>query len=301
MAFENIALDKLLTYISQLKKVDDALLDRMQAQMQDPACELDSFFSEPYPEYGSDGMKIATLINPTGEQQNFDYRDCREAKATPLLDRLPAIKSFIEDSGFHVMGSRMLRLEPWTFLHEHRDFVYLEDVPRYRLHLPLITNADAHIVSPALNVHFKRGYLWKLDPKETIHSACNFGQTSRYHLMMDCYVEANLQALIDQQWLDGDCLFAQTQLTKEIKETLIDRAQALVQAGELKAGEELLLKTFCQYDLSKFGPTSYDLVFEMYDRLERQNGFEKAKERKDYWMERLIEVYPERKSQLVAV
>ena len=301
MAFEKIALDKLITYIAQLKKVDDALLDLMQAQMQDPACELDSFFSEPYPEYGSDGMKIATLINPTGEQQNFDYHDCRDAKGTPLLDRLPAIKSFIKDSGFHVMGSRMLRLEPGTFLHEHRDFVYLEDVPRFRLHLPLITNADAHIVSPALNVHFKRGYLWKLDPKETIHSACNFGQTSRYHLMMDCYVEANLQALIDKQWLDDDCRFVQPVMTAEIKQDLIQTAQDMVVAGDLKGGEEHLLKAFCQYDLSQYGPTTYDLVFEMFDRLLRQNGFERARERKDYWMERLIEVYPERKSQLVAV
>ncbi len=264
-----------------------------------PALELESIWQEPYPEYGSDGLKVATLLNHTGEQANFDYHDCVSPNATPLLKKLPSLHNFLKESGFKIMGSRLLRLDPGTFLHEHRDFVYLEDVPRYRLHMPLVTNDQAFITSPGLNVHFKKGYLWKLDPKSTIHSACNFGPTPRIHLMLDCYVEEKLQSLLDNQFLDQDALHALPALTESLRQELLAQANQALQLENLKAAEEILLASFCKYNLFALEPglTTYDLLTELFSR---QNASDALVERQNYWQQRLVEVYPERKAQQLA-
>ncbi|CAN5356031.1 L-proline cis-4-hydroxylase [soil metagenome] len=275
------------------------MLNSIVEQVSAPEMQLDSIWSEPYPEYGSDGLKIATLLNHTGEQQNFDYHDCAKPSATPLLQKLTELHKFLNETGFHIMGSRLLRLDPGTFLHEHRDFVYLENVPRYRLHMPLITNDQAFITSPGLNVHFKKGYLWKLDPKQTIHSACNFGDKPRIHLMLDCYVEEKLQALLDQQFLDQDALHKLPALNKDTREQLLGQAQVAFNYGDLKGAEEILLASFCKYDLFALenGLTTYDLLTQFFERQSRSKALE---ERQNYWQERLVEVYPERKVQQLA-
>lgn len=275
------------------------MLIKIVEQVSAPEMELESIWQEPYPEYGSDGLKVATLLNHTGEQKNFDYHDCAKPSATPLLLKLTELHKFLTETGFNIMGSRLLRLDPGTFLHEHRDFVYLENVPRYRLHMPLITNDQAFITSPGQNVHFKKGYLWKLDPKQTIHSACNFGKAPRIHLMLDCYVEEKLQALLDQQFLDQDVLHKLPALTEEIREQLLSDAQVAYNAGNIKAAEEILLASFCRYDLFALadGLTTYDLLTQFF---ERQEPSKELIERQNYWQGRLVEVYPERKAQQLA-
>jgi hypothetical protein len=283
----------MLENISQLKPVDKQWLDQIVQEITAPDLTLDSLWSEPYPEYGSAGLKVATLLNPTGEQENFDYRDCRNPQVTPLLQKLPTLQKFLLEGKLDVMGARLLRLDPGTFLHEHRDFVYLEPVPRYRLHLPLITNDKAFITSPGLNVHFQRGYLWKLNPKQTVHSACNFGSAPRIHLMLDCYVNDTLVAMLKDQFLDERLKHVLPPFTAVIKDQLMQEARALLaestrgNANLVTAAEELLLKTFCLYDLSAAGAglTTYDLLFELFD----SPAFV---QRTNYWKERLDEVYP---------
>jgi hypothetical protein len=281
----------MLENIAQLKRVEDHWLDQIVTELSGKDVDLESLWREPYPEYGSAGLKVATLLNPTGEQENFDYRDCRSPVVTPLLEKLPSLLSFFKESGLEVMGARLLRLDPGTFLHEHRDFVYLEPVPRYRLHLPLVTNASAFITSPGINVHFERGFLWKLDPKQTVHSACNFGGVPRIHLMLDCYVNDVLTALLQGQFLDERLKHKLPRLSDEKKTELLNEAGQLLEqsthgrADLVTAAEEVLLKTFCQYDLHDHGLTSYDLIFELF----KSQAFVA---RKEYWQERFLEVYP---------
>jgi len=82
----------MLENIAQLKKLDAAIYATMVNQVVELKEELETIWQEPYPEYASAGLKVATLLNHTGEQQNFDYRDCRSPQITPLLHKLPAIK-----------------------------------------------------------------------------------------------------------------------------------------------------------------------------------------------------------------
>ncbi|MBU6450679.1 MAG: aspartyl/asparaginyl beta-hydroxylase domain-containing protein [Cyanobacteria bacterium REEB67] len=306
----------MLDNISQLKKIDSQWLDQVVHELTQVSLslaargasenlpstaegqDLEALWREPYPEYGSAGLKVATLLNPTGEQENFDYRDCRSPAVTPLLLQVPTIHDFFKASGFQIMGSRLLRLDQGTFLHEHRDFVYLEEVPRFRLHIPLITNDRAFITSPGLNVHFERGYLWKLDPKETVHSACNFGSAPRIHLMLDCYVNEPLAQLLAGQSLDDRLKHKLPPFTKAKKDQLMTEARGLLAKGMngapelVTAAEEVLLRTFCQYDLRAYSAdlTTYDLLFELY-------ADASLAARKIYWQERLSEVYPPAQSQ----
>ncbi|MBY0358627.1 MAG: aspartyl/asparaginyl beta-hydroxylase domain-containing protein [Candidatus Obscuribacterales bacterium] len=275
----------MLAYISQLKTIGSTTLDSLVSQLKTAAID----WSEPYPEYASDGLKVATLLNPTGQQNNFDYRDCENPAATPLLKELTKFQDFFQASGLQIMGSRLLRLDPGTFLHEHRDFVYLEDRLRLRLHLPLITNDQAFITTPGKNIHFKRGYLWKLDPKATVHSACNFGSEVRIHLMLDCYDNQALRNLVDGEDLDEDCQFALPLLDKTSKNSLLAQAQQELDAGRLKVAEEILLRSFCQFNLGT--TTSYDLLFELFQANQAYSS------RIEYWQERLKEVYMDRKNE----
>lgn len=280
---------KLLPYLSQLVPIDKTVLESLSQEIK--AAEID--WQEPYPDYGSQGMKIQTLLNTDGRQDNFVSADCRAPQATPLLQSLPRLKNFIENLGFSVMASRLLRLDPGTFLHEHRDFVYLENVPRFRLHVPLITNEQAFIVTPGINVHFRSGYLWKLDPKQTIHSACNFGTQPRIHVMLDCYGNEKLDKLIDNQYLDEENIFFLPAFTEKDKETVLSHARSLLTQGNLQAAEDLILRLFCQYNLQVSSPqsgTTYDLMFELFAGSESLSG------RKKYWQDRLVETYPERKA-----
>jgi Aspartyl/Asparaginyl beta-hydroxylase len=283
----------MLENISQLKLVDSNWLDQITTELQEPATGLESLWQEPYPEYASGSLKVATLLNPTGEQENFDYKDCKEPKATPLLRKLPSLASFLESGALNIMGARLLRIDPGTFFHEHRDFVYMEKIQRYRLHLPLITNDQAFITSPGINVHFQRGFLWKLDPKATVHSACNFGTAPRIHLMLDCYVNDHLANLLQGQFLDEKLKHRLPPLTGEKRSELIAAARLLLKESQgvktelIEAAESILLKTFCQFNLQAHGAnlTSYDLIFELFQEPAYQ-------ERRNYWQQRLLEVYP---------
>lgn len=267
---------------SQLKTVDADQIGAICRELDG----ADIPWNEPYPEYGSAGMQVATLFNPTGEQFNFDYRDCRAPQQTPLLQKLPSIAKFLASSRLAIMGSRLLRLLPGAFLHEHRDFVYLENLKRLRLHLPLVTNQNAFIIAPGRRLHFKRGFLWKLDPKATVHSACNFGLQPRIHLMIDCYMNDRLLELLSQQWLDPDAVSRMPALTHNDQEDLLRQARQLLANDDLKTAEEILLRSFCQFDLGQ--STSYDLLFELF------KNDPSYSHRIQYWQERLKEVYMDR-------
>lgn len=289
----------MLENIAQLKKIEPNAYSTMVKQVVEQNDELETIWQEPYPEYASAGLKVATLLNHTGDQFNFDYRDCRSPQVTPLLNKLPAIKELLTDGNLEVMGARLLRLDAGTFLHEHRDFIYLEEVPRYRLHLPLITNDQAFIVSPDVNVHFKAGYLWKLDPKQTIHSACNFGSQPRIHLMIDCYVNNYLAELIKGQFIDQDCQFIKPAFSEAIKADLMQQALKELDRDQITKAEEIILASFCLYNLYSYKPglTTYDLLSALYDTAAKQYP-QRATEfskKMQAWLDRLVETYPERK------
>ncbi len=256
--------NQFLPFVSRLDDINGWLLDALQREVLSDTIE----WHEPYSEYASAGLQVAVLLSPDGQQENFSWKDCRDAKATPLLNRLPVLKQLLEDFGFDIMASRLLRLLPGTFLHEHRDYVYLEQVPRYRLHVPIVTNADAHIIIPGQRIHMSRGCLWKLNPKESIHSACNFGSEPRIHLMLDCYVNDKLEALVQNETLPSCSVSALPLFTPVDKERILRKAMSLLESNKLSEAEDLVLAQFCHFNLEQV--TTYDLVHDLFRTWERR-------------------------------
>jgi len=272
--------DDYLAFVSRLKNIDSYVLDALEREVLCPDIE----WHEPYSEYASPGLQVAVLMSPDGEESNFSWKDCKAPKQTALLNRLPVLKQLLEGFGFDIMASRLLKLQPGTYLHEHRDYVFLEQVPRFRLHVPIVTNKDAHIVMPGAAIHLSRGYLWKLNPKEAIHSACNFGKEPRIHLMLDVYVNDKLQALVDEQGLPAGSVEKLPVLKPEIRARLLEEGRALLQAGNQEKAEDLVLRQFCYYDLA--GDTTYQLMYELY------GGVPSCEQRLEYWRTRAQDVYP---------
>ncbi len=269
-----------LKFVSRLGPVDTFVLDALQREVLNPNIE----WHEPYAEYASPGLQVAVLLSPDGDENNFSWKDCKAPKETPLLSRLPALKKLLAGFGFNIMASRLLKLLPGTYLHEHRDYVFLEDVPRYRLHVPIVTNPNAQIVMPGMTVHMSRGFLWKLNPKEAVHSACNFGKEARIHLMMDCYLNDQLADLVASEGLPASNLKMLPVLTSEKKAEILKVGRTLLEAKQQDAAEDLVLRQFCYFDLN--GETTYQLLYELY------GGVESYEERLEYWRTRAQDVYP---------
>lgn len=274
------SLQEYLTFVSRLESVDGFVLDAIEREVTTPDIE----WHEPYSEYASPGLQVAVLMSPDGEEKNFSWKDCREPKQTPLLNRLPVLKQLLEGFGFDIMASRLLKLQPGTYLHEHRDYVFLEEVPRFRLHVPIVTNQDAHIVMPGSRIHLNRGYLWKLNPKEAIHSACNFGSEPRIHLMMDCYLNDTLEKLIAEESLPPGSVKKLPMLTQSIRARILEEGRSLVIGRRQEQAEDLVLRQFCHYDLGN--DTTYQLMYELYGEMSS------CDQRLEYWRTRAQDVYP---------
>jgi hypothetical protein len=108
--------------------------------------------------------------------------------------------------------------------------------------------------------------------------------------MLDCYVNAKLSALLQGQSLDEKLKHNLPLLDDQKRAELMQEAKSLLEqsthgrADLVTAAEEVLLKTFCQYNLQAQELTSYDLIFELFN----SPAFVS---RKEYWQERYAEVY----------
>lgn len=260
----------MLEIASQLSKVNTQLLAELEAEARDAAVG----WLKPFHEYTSDGASIVTLWNATGQDGDFNYPDSLETLKTPQLKRLPAMDKFLSESGLQIISSYISYLDGGAFLHEHRDFV-LQKIPRVRLHIPLVTHDQAFIVVPGKRIHFRKGFIWKFDPRKNLHSAFNSGKEERIHLLIDCFPNKKTQALLAEEWLDNSLVIDLPLLTDVIREKMLEQAEHKLKTGTNKDAEEILLKSFCQYNLG--GINSYDLLFELYENKPEYQ------ERLQYW------------------
>jgi len=162
------------------------------------------------------------------------------------------------------MWVRLAKLQVNAFMHEHRDYQELRNARRLRLHIPIITNPFSSIVIDHTRVHLALGYVWKLNPIHR-HAASNFGKEPRIHIIMDCYVDEALDALVAAETLDPICVYGLPPASSGELEETVDMAQRLAHAGDYPAAEHHILKMFHEYHLDE--GCAYDLVSRMYARL----------------------------------
>ncbi|MGD9681111.1 MAG: aspartyl/asparaginyl beta-hydroxylase domain-containing protein [Candidatus Obscuribacterales bacterium] len=270
-------------YISQLFRVESAVVEAIEDEIAD--CSIDWY--EPYSEHASPGLKVAILMSPEGHETDFSFGDSPGASVAPLMDSLPATMEFVEGLGFKVACARLLRLDPGAFVFEHMDHDNTYCRPgtgRLRLHLPIVTTQDAAVVLPGRRIHLKKGHLWKLSPSQTIHAAYNFSRAPRLHLMFDCFLNDRLGKFVENEYLDLDCQFELGPLTPPARQALMEAAGRALAQGRLRDAELILLSSFCKYDLGSL--SSYDLLLDFINRTPALAS------RRQYWQDRLQEVYP---------
>jgi len=251
----------MIAHCSQLGAVPHDVVERLRQEV----VGYDVPWSENYSKYHSGGWKTAALFNATGKSKENDLEDCHPVP-TDLAKRLPAVRQFIETLELKLMWARVLKLVPQACLWEHTDYgaPHLTRAPRVRLHVPLQTQPEAVIVLPAHVVHMKSGFMWKLTPDAARHGACNDGTKDRIHLIIDCYVDDRLEALLAGETLDQDAVRAKPLLTTAALGNLEAQADRLLEQDRLDAVETLFKRAFHRFDLGAL--SSYDLLAQYFDR-----------------------------------
>ncbi|MFL4910655.1 aspartyl/asparaginyl beta-hydroxylase domain-containing protein [Streptomyces sp. MMS24-I2-30] len=213
-----------------------------------------------YGEYQSGGWWTTSLLNHSGDPHDVVIGDGRP-RPTSLLEKMPATAAFLDALGLDFMYVRLARLEPHSYLWEHRDYAELRDTGRHRLHVPLVTNPSAVLVTAGARVHMAAGALWRLTPSRA-HGVCNTTGPDRLHLIADVYADDAYEALAARPHLrDGDATDL-PEMTAADRAGLMERAGQLAGLGFTDAAEQTLLRAFYTYALPEGG--AYDLIADLH-------------------------------------
>ncbi|MFY9619928.1 MAG: aspartyl/asparaginyl beta-hydroxylase domain-containing protein [Pyrinomonadaceae bacterium] len=242
--------------VSQLVRLEDETLRAVQREVS----KVEAQWTNVYSDYHTGGWQTVSLLNSTSSPTDTLIEDC-EPVETSLLERMPDTRSLLKGLGFRYMWARLAKLEVNAFLHEHRDYQELKNVRRLRLHIPIITNPFSSIVIDRTRIHLALGYIWKLNPIYR-HAAGNFGKEARIHIILDCYVDDALDALVQRQTLDPICVYGLPLPSALEIEEAVSTAQRLAVAGDHTSAEHHILKMFHEYSLGE--GDAYDLVSRMY-------------------------------------
>ena len=116
--------------------------------------------------------------------------DYSEMKRTAVVDELPYFTEILDTFKCPQGRIRITRLNSDTFIGLHRDID--DEVANFafnqvRLHIPIVTNDDVYfwIDGTILHMDIGRLYYVNFSKKHYVH---NGGETPRYHLVLDLYV-----------------------------------------------------------------------------------------------------------------
>jgi hypothetical protein len=259
---------ELINQISRVAPVDESMLHGMQQEV----LGLDHAWTRVYNDYHSGGWWTLSLLNNTSNPHDALIEDC-VPQETSLLARMPVTKAFLQSLGLKYMWVRLAKLEPNSFMWEHCDYQELQNVQRFRLHVPIITNPDSTLIINVAKVHLAAGYIWKLNPVHR-HAAGNFGSEARIHILMDCYHDEALENLLRSEALDDECVMNLPVTSGSTLGHAVDICGGLARMGYQEVAEHHLLKMYHLYQLEQ--GHGYDLVSRMYEQL-------KDDERKELW------------------
>lgn len=252
-------MNNLTEQVSQIFRLEDAQLRALQQEI----ASLDLQWTNVYSEYHTGGWQTLSLMNHTSEPTDTLIEDCEPVETT-LLKQMPETRALLRSLGFRYMWARLAKCEANSFLYEHRDYLQFPKQRRLRLHIPVMTNPFSSIVVDRTRIHLALGYIWKLNPIHR-HAAANFGKEPRIHIMLDCYVEETLEALLNAETLDPICVYRlPAPSEREIEETM-STAKRLAANGDHTQAEQCILKMFHEYNLTE--GFAYDLVSSMYGAL----------------------------------
>lgn len=245
--------------VSQIFRLEGQVLQAIRREVS----LLDEQWTNVYSDYHTGGWQTLSLLNSTSRPTDTVIEDCQPVE-TSLLARLPETRALLRGLDFRYMWARLAKLEVNAFMHEHRDYQELKNVRRLRLHIPVITNPFSSIVIDRTRIHLALGYVWKLNPVHR-HASANFGKEARIHIILDCYVDEVLDALVSGQTLDPICVYGLPAPSARAVEEAVSTAQRLACGGDYRSAEHHLLRMYHEYNLSE--GYVYELVSRMYEAL----------------------------------
>ncbi|MFD9359724.1 aspartyl/asparaginyl beta-hydroxylase domain-containing protein [Streptomyces sp. NPDC060031] len=249
---------ELLGQVARLADLDETLVERMRAE----ALAAPTRGKVAYGEYQSGGWWTASLMNHStdGDPHDVVIGDGRP-RPTALLDRMPVTQDFLAGLGLDYMYVRLARLEPHSYLWEHRDYAELNERGRHRLHIPLVTNPSAVLVTAGARVHMAAGSLWRLTPSRA-HGVRNATGPDRLHLIADVYTDDAYRELAARPHLRAGDAVRLPVLTAADRDRLMERATELVSLGFVSSAEQVLLRAYYAYALPEGG--AYDLIADLH-------------------------------------
>ncbi|MFJ1838962.1 aspartyl/asparaginyl beta-hydroxylase domain-containing protein [Streptomyces sp. NPDC088175] len=247
---------EVLDQVARLADLEESAVEQMRAE----ALGAPTRGVVAYGEYQSGGWWTASLLNHTGDPHDVVIGDGRP-RPTSLLEAMPATARFLDSLGLDFMYVRLARLEQHSYLWEHRDYAELRERGRHRLHIPLVTNPSAVLITAGARVHLAAGSLWRLTPSRA-HGVCNTTGPDRLHLIADVYTDDAYQALAARPHLHDTDAADLPQMTTADRAGLLARAGQLADLGFPDAAEQTLLRAFYTYALPEGG--AYDLIAELH-------------------------------------
>lgn len=262
----------LMSQLSIISKISQTQIEKLILEVMNITDEQ----TQQYKDYQNGGWDTLTLMGATKDPYDTSIRDCTPV-ATSLLSKMHFTKTFLESLNLDYMWVRVAKLNSKAFLWEHVDYTELNKEKHIRLHVPLFTNINARIVLPNNDVFMSKGYIWKLIPTER-HAVYNNGNTSRIHLIIDCYDSPEIRKLIKSEELPFNVVNKLPLIDKKEINNKIERAKEIYELGYKTAAENSLLKIF--HFFSTYKGQSYDAVIHMYDKLKEKEESKRWKEKK---------------------
>lgn len=252
----------LMSQIACLDTIDADVLERLRHE----ALTVPANWVVEYGQYQSGGWRTLSLLNGSGDPGDVRIGDC-DPVPTTLLRQMPVTARFLDSLGLRYMWVRLAWLEPNSFLWEHRDYADLDDIERHRLHLPLVTNSSAALVTGGARICLDAGRLWRLTPTN-VHGACNLLGPGRLHMIMDCYADEALARVTDREYLAPDDVTLLPVAEHAELEHRVEQARKLIMLGYDRAGEQHLLRMF--YERSVPEGRLYELIAAAYESVGRR-------------------------------
>jgi hypothetical protein len=240
--------------------------------MQQEVLSLAEPWTRVYNDYHSGGWWTVSLLNNTSNPHDALIEDCVPIE-TSLLAKMPITRGFLQSLGLRYMWVRLAKLEPNSFMWEHCDYQELEDVQRYRLHVPIITNPESSLIINVAQVHLDAGYIWKLNPTHR-HAAGNFGSEARIPYPDGLLSQFSARKQLNSEELDDSCIVDLPVTASSTLGPCRGHVRGLSKDGYHTVAEHHLLKMYHLYNLEQ--GRGYDLVSEMYESLNDE-------ERKELW------------------
>jgi len=135
-------------------------------------------------DYAGNWQSIALRSASGRENDILAHYGVDEYQDTPLLNRLPYLKSIIETWQCPKEAVRLLALHPGAEIKPHRDRGCNYEGGALRIHIPIQTNDQLKFTVGGEQLKLAEGSCWYIDFDQT-HSIVNAGENVRVHLVID--------------------------------------------------------------------------------------------------------------------